>query len=96
MIRGIYRKLAEVGHEVNIALWFTGKLPEGNILAQMRVVGGSQPPNLRHTVFINNSGQFLEMLITSFDKANHWEGPGFVDSLEEARVYLARKDEEAR
>ena len=90
-IRAIYHDLAAFGQPVNFALWFNGKLPRGNILAQMRVVGGDQPANIRHTVFINNSGKFLEMLITSFDRANGWEGPGFVASLDEARTYLAEK-----
>jgi hypothetical protein len=92
IIREIYRTLAEADHKLNLGLWFADKLPEGNILAQMRVIGGSQPPTIRHTVFINQSGKLLEMLITSFDRANNWEGPGFVDSLEEAREYLAQKD----
>lgn len=93
-IREIYRSLGEVEHQVNMMIWFQDSLPSGNVLAHMRVVGSTQPPNVRHTVFINNSGPFLETLITSFTRANNWPGPGFVASLEEARDYLAALDQQ--
>jgi hypothetical protein len=91
-VRAVYRVLGEGGQRVNFIMWFQDSLPQGNVLAHMRVVGATQPPNVRHTVFINNSGPFLETLITSFARANGWPGPAFVASLEEAREYLAELD----
>ncbi len=93
-VREIYRNLGTVEHRVNLIMWFKDALPPGNVLAHMRVIGVAQPPNIRHTVFINNSGQFLETLITSFDRANKWTGPRFVQTLAEARTYLAEKNRE--
>jgi hypothetical protein len=84
--------IAEKEHDVNLIMWFTAKIPPGNPAEPFQHAGGTQPPNLRHTVMVNESTRFLDILIRNTDKKHGWVGPKIVRTLEEARAYLQTLD----
>lgn len=84
--------IAEQVHDVNLIMWFKTSLPPGNSVASLKHSGGTQPPNLRHTVMVNSSTRFLDIVIKNTDRKQGWVGPKIVQSLDEARDYLKTLD----
>ena len=84
--------IAAEDHDVNLIMWFQTRLPPGNAMEALKHSGGTQPPNLRHTVMVNTSTRFLDILITNTDRKNKWVGPKIVTTLEDARNYLKTLD----
>lgn len=83
----------EKEHDVNFIMWYKAKLPPGKeAMESFKHSGGTQPPNLRHTVFINESTRFLDILIKNTDHKHGWQGPKIVQTLEAARAYLQTLD----
>lgn len=84
--------IAEQDHDVNLIMWFQSRLPPGNAMDALKHSGGTQPPNLRHTVMVNESTRFLDILITNTDRKHGWAGPKIVTTVEDARDYLSTLD----
>lgn len=86
-----YAMLGKLDHDVNFAMWFKS-LPPGEAQKHMSHAGGTQPPNIRHTVIINNSTRFLDILVKNADRQQGWVGPKIVTTIEDARAYLSTLD----
>ena len=84
--------IATQDNNVNLIMWFQASIPPGNAMEALKHSGGTQPPNLRHTVMVNSSTRFLDILIKNTDRKNGWTGPKIVQTLEEARTYLDTLD----
>ena len=93
-IKEAYEDIATLNHDVNFIFGFYSKMPEGEMALPHLTFAGHQPPNIRHTMIVNQSGLasklFMQSLISSVDKVNEWNGPKFLDTMEEARAYLER------
>lgn len=87
-----YTMLGKIEHDIDLIVVFSGKVPTGSSLGHLSA-GGNQPPNMRHTVMVNATDMttkiFVKSMIGTTVKLNEWVGPHFVDTLEEARDYLA-------
>lgn len=82
--------VAEKGYNVNFIMLWKSSLPPGpDAMPSLKHSGGTQPPNLRHTVMVNKSTHFLDIVIKNTDRKNGWEGPKIVRTVEDAREYLA-------
>jgi hypothetical protein len=96
-IKEAYNKIATYGHDVNFVFGFYSKMPEGEKALPHLTLAGHQPKNIRHTVIVNQSGLasklFMESLVSSVAKVNEWNGPKFLDTMEEARAYFERLKE---
>lgn len=96
-IKEVYEMIAQLDHEVNVVFGFYSKLPEGERALPHLTRAGHQPSNIRHTVIVNQSGLasklFMQSLISTVDKVNEWNGPKFLDTMEDARAYLQRLKE---
>lgn len=92
-----YELIARFDYKVNFVFGFYSKMPEGEKALPHLTFAGHQPPNIRHTVIVNQSGLasklFMQSIISSVDKVNEWNGPKFLDTMEEARAYLKRLKE---
>ena len=90
-IKESYDSLGKLDSRVDFVMGFFSPLPEGSALAPL-TYAGEQPPNIRHTVFVNATGKattlFISSLIEAVDNMNEWQGPKFVSSMVEAREYL--------
>ena len=86
-----YEFLGKLDYRMDFVMGFFSPLPEGSALAPL-TYAGEQPPNIRHTVFVNATGKattlFIASLIEAVDNVNEWQGPKFVSSMAEARQYL--------
>ncbi|MEQ8677002.1 MAG: hypothetical protein RLP44_14905 [Aggregatilineales bacterium] len=89
-IRTSFAELAESDKTIDFMMCFNDNLPKGNAIYHL-TVAGKQPPNFRHTVMVNQSGRFLEIVVKSADKARGWEGPTFVKTIEDGRDYLLKQ-----
>jgi len=96
-IKEAYALIATFDYKVNFIFGFYSNLPEGEKALPHLTFAGQQPANIRHTVIVNQSGLasklFMQSIISSVDKANEWNGPKFLDTMEEARAYLKRLKE---
>ncbi len=86
-----YAEMATVSHRVDFIACFYNKLPHGNAVPHFKYAGSHQPPNARHTVFVNQAGPMLKVMIDAVDKMMGWTGPSFVPSVEAAREHLAKE-----
>lgn len=85
--------IAEQEHDVNIIMWFKATIPPGKAAESLTYAGGTQPPNLRHTVIINESStRLLDILVKNEDRKQGWHGPKIVQSLDDALAYLQTLD----
>ena len=85
--------IAEQAHDVNIIMWFKATIPPGKAAESLTYAGGTQPPNLRHTVIINESStRLLDILVKNEDRKQGWQGPKIVQSLDDALAYLQTLD----
>ncbi len=90
VIRESFEKLGKLDTPVDLMMAFDDNLPKGNAM-QYLSIAGQQPPNFRHTVMVNRSGRFLEMIVKTADKARGWEGPAFVKTIDDGREYLLKQ-----
>jgi hypothetical protein len=90
-----YAYLGKLDFRMDFVMGFFSPLPQGSALAPL-TYAGEQPPTIRHTVFVNATGKattlFISSLIQAVDDINEWQGPKFVDSMEQARDYLAQQE----
>jgi hypothetical protein len=82
--------VAEKEYDVNLIMWFKASLPPGNATESFKHAGGTQPPNLRHTVFVNESTRFLDILINNTDRREGWVGSKIVRNLDDAHAHFHR------
>jgi hypothetical protein len=92
-IQEAYKILEEDGRRVHVIMWFKTIPTSGDAISNLRM-GGIQPKNVRHTVMINNTGRFFEMITQNVVRSRGWVGPKIVSTLEDARAYLIEKDQE--
>ena len=92
-IQEAYKILEADGRQVHVIMWFKTIPTSGDAISNLRM-GGIQPKNVRHTVMINNTGRFFEMITQNVVRSRGWVGPKIVPTLEEARDYLIEKDQE--
>lgn len=96
-IKESYTMIAEFDHDVNFIFGFYSKLPIGEKALQPLTYAGHQPSNIRHTVIVNQSGLasklFMQSMVSTVARVNEWNGPKFLDTMEEARAYLQRLKE---
>ena len=96
-IKEAYDTIAEFDYDVNFIFGFYSSLPKDERALKPLTYAGHQPPNIRHTVIVNQSGfaskLFMQSMVTTVAKVNEWNGPKFLDTMEEARVYLQRLKE---
>lgn len=89
----VHALIATKEHDVNLIMDWKASLPPGkDAMPAFKHSGGTQPPNLRHTVMVNKSTRFLDILIANTDRQNGWEGPKIVQNVNDARKYLATLD----
>jgi len=97
VIKEAYEMLGKLTQKVDFIMAFYSPLPEGSAL-QPLAYAGVQPPNIRHTVMLNQTGLgttlFMSSLIEAVDRVHEWHGPKFVSTLEEARSYLKSLEEQ--
>jgi len=85
--------IAAKEHDANIIMWFKSSIPPGkDATPALEHAGGTQPPNLRHTVIVNASTRFLDILVKNSDRQRGWVGPKIVQTMDDARAYLATLD----
>lgn len=91
-IKESYAMLGELDYQVDFLMGFLSRLPSGGAIIPLTYAGENQPPNIRHTVILNQSGRattmFISSLVGAVDAVHDWDGPKFVESMEEAREYL--------
>lgn len=76
-------------HPVNMIMWFKSSIPPGkDAVSSLEHAGGTQPPNIRHTVIVNASTRFLDILVKNSDRKQGWVGPKIVQTVNDARTYL--------
>jgi len=87
-----YAMLGKVDRRIDLIVVFLGHVPNGSSMGHLSA-GGVQPDNIRHTVMVNatdlTTQLFVKSMIGTVVKLHEWVGPHFVDSIEEARDYLA-------
>lgn len=86
-----YLEMGKEPHCVDVIIQIQNAVPYGNAVPHLKYSGAKQPPNAQHTVIVNQSGIFLETLMKSIIQNNGWVGPGFVNTVDEAREYLSKK-----
>ncbi len=85
--------VATKDHDVNLIMLWKASLPPGReAMPALQHAGGTQPPNLRHTVMVNKSTRFLDILIKNTDRREGWVGPKIVQNIDDARKYLGTLD----
>lgn len=82
--------IATVDHRVDIIECFYHMMPRGNAIPAFKYSGGRQPPNARHTVFVNEAGPVFRKMVDAVVGVMGWEGPAFVDNIPEARESIAK------
>ncbi len=85
---------AEIGtesHRVDFIIQIQNRIPKGNAAPHFKYAGREQPPNARHSVLVNQSGIFLELLLKGIIKQHGWDGPKFTETVEEGGEYLLEK-----
>ncbi|MGB7340934.1 MAG: hypothetical protein WBC91_18700 [Phototrophicaceae bacterium] len=91
-----YAMLGKLEQHIDLIVLFLGRVPRGSSMGHLSA-GGDQPPNIRHTVMVNATDLttkiFVKSMIGSIVQLHNWVGPHFVDSLEEARLYLAQLEQ---
>ena len=91
-VKKSYEMLGQVEYKVDFVMGFLSPLPAGGAIIPLTYAGENQPPNIRHTVMLNQTGRattmFMTSLIGAVDAVHEWEGPKFVESMQEARDYL--------
>ncbi|MEL6148057.1 MAG: hypothetical protein AAFV33_07870 [Chloroflexota bacterium] len=87
-VLAVYRMIGERDHNVDIIVGFMSPLPKGDALHNLTYAGSKQPPNLKRTVFINQAGALLTAIVHTIATSRGYDGPKFVESVEEARYYL--------
>jgi len=93
IIDEIHAIIAKKNHDVNLIMDWQASLPPGkDAMSALKHSGGTQPPNLRHTVMVNKSTRFLDILVKNTDRKEGWVGPKIVQNLDDAREYLETLD----
>lgn len=87
IIDDIYGMLDRYGKDVDFILCFNSDLPLGNAVVHLEK-GGTQPPNIKRTVFVNHAGPLLNQFVRRADRQNGWDGPEFAPTIEDARKML--------
>jgi|GEM_PF-1958860 len=90
-----YAMLGQIDRRIDLIVVFLGRVPKDSSMGHLSA-GGDQPPNMRHTVFVNSTDLatklFVKTMIGTVVDMHEWVGPHFVDSLEDARAYLAEME----
>lgn len=93
-----YGMLGKIERDIDLIVAFSGRVPQTSSIGHLSA-GGEQPANMRHTVFVNSTDfttmSYVKSLNATVDELQEWVGPHFVDTLEEAREYLAGLLEES-
>ncbi|MEM6285010.1 MAG: hypothetical protein AAF787_22655 [Chloroflexota bacterium] len=84
----VYQEIGRIEHDVDFILAFLSPLPAGDALHHLMYIGGKQPANLKRTVFVNGAGGLLVALVDTIARSKGFDGPKFVRSVDEARLYL--------
>lgn len=84
-VTAAYAEIKHMKHDVDVIIWFGFHLPLGDARHNL-TIAGDQPDNVKRTVFVNEVGGMLENMIRKVDKEKDWQGPDFVNTLEEARA----------
>lgn len=91
-----YGMLGKIERDIDLIVVFSGRVPQTSLIGHLSV-GGDQPTNMRYTVFVNSTDfttmLFIKSINATVDELQEWVGPHFVDTLEEARDYLAGLEE---
>ena len=91
-----YALLAAENRPIDLMVVYLAQIPTSNGSFSAFSVGGKQPKNIRHTVFVNSTdlgtAMFVQSIIDSVIQINRWTGPKFVDSIEQARDYLRERN----
>lgn len=86
-----YEMLGKLDYKLDLVQGLLSDLPAGSAILNI-TVAGQQPPNIRHTVLLNQTGkthqQFVEYIVGAVKRMKGWTGPKFVDTLGEARAYI--------
>lgn len=85
-----YRFLASQPNDVDFVMAFNNYIPPGDARKHL-MYAGEQPKNIRHTVFLNEAGNLIKMILKKVDKAKGWEGPAFTLSIAETREVIDRQ-----
>jgi len=91
-LRKGYEQIKGVSHAVDVVYVYVSELPQGDAVQYMMLASEAQPKNCHRSVIVNPGRDILKMIVGAIDNMNQWEGPKFVDTLEEARMYLADED----
>lgn len=83
-----YEAIKTVSHKVDIIYAYISKLPTGDAIHYLTLASEAQPPNCYRSVMVNPRGEILQMVIGAVDNMRNWEGPKFVDRIEDARQHL--------
>ena len=90
-IKTSYQMLGALDRNVDIIQAFYSDLPIGSAIMHF-TYAGEQPSNIRHTVLLNATSMtnnlFVEFIVDTVDRMKHWQGPKFVQTVEEARTYI--------
>ena len=84
----MHAMVASVPHHVDIIACFHTMMPRGNAIPNMKRSGSTQPPNARHTVFVNHAGPMFRQMVDTVVGVMGWTGPMFCTDVHEARVHL--------
>jgi len=86
--------IRSVEHRVDVIEAFHSMMPRGNAVPQFQYSGSTQPPNARHTVFVNQAGPLFKHMVDMVVNTMGWPGPTFCPTHEAALAYLAQQEPE--
>jgi len=87
-MRDGYEAIKTVSHKVDIIYAYVSGLPSGDAIHYLTLASEAQPANCYRSVIVNPKGEILQMMIGAVDNMRNWEGPKFVNTVDEARQYL--------
>ena len=87
-----YNEIATIEHNVDVIYAYVSALPPGDAVQYMMLASEGQPANAYRSVIVNPGRDILRMIVGAIDDMRDWDGPQFVDSLDEARTYLTKTE----
>jgi|GEM_PF-5991961 len=91
-LRAGYEQIKSVPHEVDVIYAHISALPEGDAVQYLMLASETQPENCNRSVMVDAGRDILEMIVSAIDGMREWEGPKFVDTIDEAREHLAKTE----